>query len=153
MEQVLELVQQPWPWWVAGASIAVILFTLLIFGREFGGNLAANYLTPDEYQYAHVSQESVEMFHDMGMEFEGDKPPLIPDTFSWESVFTLKGFLILFIGGLLVGFGARYAGGCTSGHAISGLSALQISSLIAVIGFFAGGLVASYFIIPWILSL
>ena len=58
--------------------------------------------------------------------------------------------LILAIGGLLVGFGARYAGGCTSGHAISGLSNLQFPSLIAVIGFFIGGLTMINFIFPLI---
>jgi len=47
-----------------------------------------------------------------------------------------------------VGFGARYAGGCTSGHAISGLSNLQLPSLVAVIGFFIGGLIMTYFIFP-----
>jgi uncharacterized protein len=59
--------------------------------------------------------------------------------------------LILAIGGFLVGFGARYAGGCTSGHAISGLSNLQLVSLYAVIGFFAGGLLMNHFLLPYIL--
>jgi uncharacterized membrane protein YedE/YeeE len=61
---------------------------------------------------------------------------------------TLKGFLILSIAGLLIGFGSRYAGGCTSGHAISGLSNLQVPSLVAVIGFFIGGILMSHFILP-----
>ena len=61
-----------------------------------------------------------------------------------------KGLILLITGGLLIGFGARYAGGCTSGHAISGLSDLQISSLIAVIGFFIGGLVMVHYIFPLI---
>ena len=55
-------------------------------------------------------------------------------------------------GGLLVGFGTAYAGGCTSGHAISGLADLQLPSLIAVIGFFAGGLISTWFILPWLLG-
>jgi uncharacterized membrane protein YedE/YeeE len=70
------------------------------------------------------------------------------ELFSWEAVFTLKGFLILALGGLLVGFGTRYAGGCTSGHAISGLADLQLPSLIAVIGFFIGGLIMTFGIFP-----
>jgi len=61
-----------------------------------------------------------------------------------------KSIFILALGGLLIGFGSRYAGGCTSGHAISGLSNLQVPSLIAVIGFFIGGLVATHFIFPLI---
>jgi uncharacterized membrane protein YedE/YeeE len=54
------------------------------------------------------------------------------------------------MGGLLIGFGTRYAGGCTSGHAISGLSNLQLPSLVAVIGFFIGGLLMAHLILPLI---
>jgi uncharacterized membrane protein YedE/YeeE len=73
---------------------------------------------------------------------------LPPELFSWDAVFSIKGFLILVVGGFLVGFGTRYAGGCTSGHAITGLSSLQLPSLIAVIGFFIGGLIMINFIYP-----
>lgn len=72
------------------------------------------------------------------------------ELFSLEALFTLKGFLILATGGFLVGFGSRYAGGCTSGHAISGISDLQVPSMIAVVGFFAGGLLMTWFIYPLI---
>jgi uncharacterized protein len=57
------------------------------------------------------------------------------------------------VGGMLIGFGARWAGGCTSGHAIAGLSNLQLPSLVAVIGFFLGGLVATFVVLPVVLSL
>ena len=74
---------------------------------------------------------------------------LMPDSiFSVETLQSPKGFAILMIGGLLIGFGTRYAGGCTSGHAISGLSNLQLPSLVAVIGFFIGGLAMAHFILP-----
>ena len=74
---------------------------------------------------------------------------LVPkELFGTQVLNTPKGWAILIIGGFLVGFGARYAGGCTSGHAISGLSNLQLPSLIAVIGFFIVGLVMTYFIFP-----
>ena len=69
------------------------------------------------------------------------------ELFSIKAIFTIKGFLVLAFGGLMVGFGSRYAGGCTSGHAISGLSDLQWPSLIAVIGFFIGGLVMTFLIV------
>ena len=76
---------------------------------------------------------------------------LLPEKFtSAESIFTPKIFGFMLFGGLLVGFGARYAGGCTSGHAITGMSNLQLPSLIAVIGFFVGGLIASHFLLPLI---
>ena len=61
--------------------------------------------------------------------------------------------IILVVGGFLIGFGTRYAGGCTSGHAISGLSDLQLPSLIAVIGFFIGGLLVTYLVLPFLYTL
>lgn len=79
---------------------------------------------------------------------------LIPsDLVNWESLFTLRGFILIVIGGFLVGFGTRYAGGCTSGHSIMGLSNLQWPSLIATICFMIGGFIMANFILPFILSL
>lgn len=79
---------------------------------------------------------------------------LVPeDIINWQSLFTLKGFLMMIAGGFLVGFGTRYAGGCTSGHAIMGLSNLQLPSLIATISFMIGGFIMANLILPLILSL
>ena len=75
------------------------------------------------------------------------------ELFSFESLMTLKGLILMVGGGFLIGFGTRWAGGCTSGHAISGLANLQVPSLVAVIGFFIGGLVVTHFLLPIILSL
>lgn len=72
---------------------------------------------------------------------------------SWESLFSLRGFIMLVVGGFLVGFGSRYAGGCTSGHAIMGLSDLQWPSLVATIFFMVGGFVMANLILPHILTL
>jgi len=78
---------------------------------------------------------------------------LVPaEIFSWDQLLTLPGIVMLIGGGFLVGFGASYAGGCTSGHAIMGLADLQLPSLIAVIGFFAGGLAVTHFVLPLLLS-
>ena len=74
------------------------------------------------------------------------------EVFSWSSLFTLKGFVMVIVGGFLVGFGTAYAGGCTSGHAIAGLADLQPASLLAVCGFFAGGLAATYVLLPVLLK-
>jgi hypothetical protein len=74
------------------------------------------------------------------------------ELFTWRALLTLRGFVSIVVGGFLVGFGTAYAGGCTSGHAISGLANFQLPSLIAVIGFFAGGLIATYFILPFVLG-
>ena len=80
--------------------------------------------------------------------FEGLAPAQF---FSWGALATVPGFVMIVFGGFLVGFGARYAGGCTSGHAISGLANLQLPSLLAVLGFFAGGLLATWLILPLLL--
>lgn len=76
-----------------------------------------------------------------------------PELFATNQIFTLRGLVSLVGGGILIGFGTRWAGGCTSGHAISGLSNLQLPSLIAVVGFFLGGLLMSWVFLPFILSL
>ena len=74
---------------------------------------------------------------------------MVPDElFKTQAMTSMKGLVLLIVGGLLVGFGTRYAGGCTSGHAITGLSSLQRPSLIAVIGFFIGGLVMANLLFP-----
>ncbi len=74
---------------------------------------------------------------------------LLPDEIFGEEIYSsFKGFLILLVSGFLIGFGTRYAGGCTSGHAITGLSSLQFPSLLAVIGFFIGDVLATWFIVP-----
>lgn len=78
---------------------------------------------------------------------------LVPsEIFSWAGLATPAGVVLIVVGGFLVGFGTRYANGCTSGHAISGLSALRVTSLVAVLGFFAGGLIATHLLLPLILG-
>ena len=75
------------------------------------------------------------------------------DLFSFESLFSLRGFIMMVVGGFLVGFGTRYAGGCTSGHSIMGLSNLQWPSLVATISFMVGGIIMTHLILPYILAL
>jgi len=120
---------------------------VFLVGSIIGGYIASNYLStggPVE-----ISASTTEDLGKMGIAAPTSLQP--NELFSWEAVFSLKGFLILAFGGLMVGFGSRYAGGCTSGHAISGLSNLQLPSLIAVIGFFIGGLLMTHLIMPFIL--
>lgn len=74
------------------------------------------------------------------------------DLFAWSSLLTFKGFFAVVVGGYLVGFGTAYAGGCTSGHAISGLANFELPSLIAVMGFFIGGLLCTYVLLPFLFS-
>ena len=83
-----------------------------------------------------------------------DYSKLVPaDLFSWPALLTARGFIMMIVGGFLVGFGTRYAGGCTSGHAIMGLSTLQWPSLVATISFMTGGFIMANLILPYILAL
>jgi uncharacterized protein len=121
---------------------------VFLVGAILGGFLAKEFLSTDEP--LKLAESTVQDLKALGFEKPTTTQPL--ELFSLENAFSLKGFLVLAIGGLLVGFGSRYAGGCTSGHAISGLSDLQIPSLIAVIGFFIGGLIMTFFIFPLIFN-
>lgn len=117
---------------------------LFLVGAVLGGYLAANVLSDN--QIPELSAYTTEYLQNLGFDSVGKaySPVEIFGTF------TVKNTILLVIGGLLIGFGTRYAGGCTSGHAISGLSNLQLPSLIAVIGFFIGGLLMVHVLFPLI---
>ena len=181
----MEFLTQPWPWYIAGPLIGLMVPLLLLTGNKkfgisstlrqvcaafvpakvpflhydwksdvwnlyfvvgigLGGFLAATFLpNPDTVSISESTRQ--------GLQQQGftDLSGLVPvQIFSWSSLGTLNGLLLMIVGGFLVGFGSRYAGGCTSGHAIMGLSSLQPSSLIAVLGFFAGGLFITYLVYP-----
>lgn len=120
---------------------------LVVLGAMIGGFIAVHFLS--DGSGVNLNPETVAQLARMNIDAPEGK--LLPDAiFGVENAFTPKGLLILLGGGFLVGFGARYAGGCTSGHAISGISNLQLPSVIAVIGFFLGGLLMSHFILPLI---
>lgn len=182
---MIEFIKQPWHWFISGASIAFIMFTMIFFGKVFGfssnfrticaacgagkrinyfnydwrsqmwnlaflvgsvigGYIANRFLSTGEP--VQIAQTTINDLSTLGFDAPTGMQPM--EIFGIQALFTLKGFLILAVGGLLIGFGTRYAAGCTSGHAISGLSNLQLPSLIAVIGFFIGGLIMTYFILP-----
>lgn len=122
---------------------------MLLLGTVIGGFIAANFLTPDES--IALSSSTVSALEEMGLSNVGETYAPY-EIFGDEALFSWKGIGILALGGFLVGFGTRYAGGCTSGHAITGLSHLQFPSLIAVIGFFIGGLISTNFILPILLK-
>lgn len=120
---------------------------VFLIGAIIGGYIAYEFLTVGEHP-VQISEETVKDLNELGF----SKPTTLQPTelFDLSALLNWKKLLILAIGGLFVGFGARYAGGCTSGHAISGISDLQIPSFIAVIGFFIGGLIMTYLIFPLI---
>ncbi|WP_372744064.1 YeeE/YedE family protein [Lutibacter sp.] len=118
---------------------------IFVAGAIVGGFISYYWLTPNDV--VALNPQTVQDLADIGIQNAGAS--YLPDEiFSIDTMLSLKGFLILIIAGIMVGFGARWAGGCTSGHAIVGLSNLELPSLISVIGFFIGGLVMTWFILP-----
>ena len=119
----------------------------VVAGAMLGGFVATHYLSDP----SNVSINQLNLAQLQTMKIDAPQGKLMPDALFSKDVFeSPKSMLILIIGGILIGFGSRYAGGCTSGHAISGLSNLQLPSLKAVIGFFIGGLIMAHFILPLI---
>jgi uncharacterized membrane protein YedE/YeeE len=103
-----------------------------------------------------IGNEPVVVSEALKLELNGygitDYSGLVPsELFNWPGLATTRGFIMMVLGGFLVGFGTRYAGGCTSGHAIMGLSNLQWPSLVATICFMIGGFVMANLILPSIL--
>lgn len=182
----MEFIYEPWPWYVGGPMIALVMFLLIFMGKKFGmssnletmcticgagkstdyfnvdwkasrwnlivivgaaigGFIGAHLLSHDAS--VEISSETVAKLENLGF-FSAGETYLPTRLFSLEALTNPFSVFILVIGGLLIGFGARYAAGCTSGHAISGLSNLQLPSLIAVIGFFIGGLVMIHLVFP-----
>ena len=120
-----------------------------VFGIFLGGAIAIHFLSnPDPVAINPALAKELAVY---GITSYANLVP--EDLMNWQSLFTLKGFIMMVAGGFLVGFGTRYAGGCTSGHAIMGLSNLQLPSLVATISFMAGGFMMANLILPFILSL
>jgi uncharacterized protein len=191
MESVTNALLGPWPWYVSGPLIAMVMTSLLFLGRSFGmssnlrtlctlsgagkcagffrfdwrsqlwnlvfaaGAMAGGWLMQQWGSTASaipLNPQVTTHLTGLGLDASAGWGPqfLFGATSGWPS---LAGTVTLIAGGFLVGFGARWAGGCTSGHAISGLSDRQRGSLIAVIGFFVGGLTMTWWIFPWWIKL
>lgn len=120
----------------------------VVLGAIIGGFVAVHFL--HDKSNVSLNPETITQLSMLNIDAPNGK--IAPDALFGNQVFTSpKLMLILIIGGILIGFGSRYAGGCTSGHAISGLSNLQLPSLKAVIGFFVGGLIMAHFLLPLLL--
>jgi uncharacterized protein len=123
------------------------VWNLTFLSGIFAGAVAAWRLAPPDLLT--LSPHTITALQGLGLH---DLTGLAPrEVFAWASLLTLKGFASIAIGGFLVGFGTAYAGGCTSGHAIAGLADRQPASLLAVCGFFAGGLACTYLLLPIVL--
>jgi uncharacterized membrane protein YedE/YeeE len=131
-------------WWKRGAWNLTMVAGVVV-GGFVGGRILSS---PDDV--VAISPATRADLVAIGVQdFSGMVPS---DLFSFGALLTPAGVVIILMGSFLVGFGARYANGCTSGHAISGLANLKLSSLLAVVGFFAGGLVSARFILVALLS-
>jgi uncharacterized membrane protein YedE/YeeE len=183
----MEWIKQPWPWYVAGPLIGLIVPALLLLGNKaFGISSSLRHICaaclPANISFFKYDwrKESWNLFFVAGIGLGGfiatfwlsnavpvainptttallqkqgitDFSGLLPnDLFSFGALFTLRGFVFMVVGGFLVGFGTRYAGGCTSGHAIMGISSLQWPSLVATCCFMAGGFVMAWLILPYL---
>lgn len=205
----MEFFLSPWPWYISGPLIGLMVPALLILGNKhfgisnsmrhicaacipsknpffnyewkkeiwnltlvagivLGGFVASNYMS-EVNSPIQLSEESEKLFSNWKLNYGYSKhDPKIPgedliieknrvmmptEIFSWNSFSSPIGWIFMVLGGFLVGFGTRWANGCTSGHAIMGLSLLNPGSLVAVIGFFIGGLTVSWFVLPYLLSI
>ncbi len=190
MNQFIEWISQPWPWYVAGPMIGLTVPALLILGNKtfgissslrhvcaacvpagipfftydwkkeiwnllfvlgtaIGGFIAMNFLAnPETIVISEATQADLTA---LGITNFTDLMPV--EIFNWDSLFTGKGILFFLIGGFLVGFGTRYAGGCTSGHAIMGISSLQWPSLVATIFFMIGGFLMTHVLLEPLMKL
>jgi uncharacterized membrane protein YedE/YeeE len=119
---------------------------VFLVGAILGGFISREFLSTDASVL--ISEATIQDLAKLGIAAPESLQPA--ELFGLDAVLSVKGFMLLAFGGLMVGFGSRYAGGCTSGHAISGLSDLQVPSLIAVMGFFIGGLLMTYLFLPLI---
>src|SRR5687768_7463889 len=115
-------------------------------GVFVGGFVAAQLLGAGD---AAISPETTAALAQLGLQdFSGLAPAEI---FSWANLLTPRGLITIVGGGFLVGFGTAYAGGCPSGHGISGVADLQGPSFVALIAFFVGGIVGTFLLLPLIL--
>jgi uncharacterized membrane protein YedE/YeeE len=122
---------------------------VFVFGIFIGGILATLFFANPEPIVVHP-----ELMAELETYGISNYDSLIPtELMSWSNLVSLKGFVLIIVGGFLVGFGTRYAGGCTSGHAIMGLSNLQWPSLVATIFFMIGGFIMANLILPYILAI
>jgi uncharacterized membrane protein YedE/YeeE len=168
---MIEWLSQPWPWYVAGPMIGLFVPLLLLIGNKpFGAStglraICASVLPPPvrsgffDYDWQKTGAWNIALLGGIAVGafvasrvLPHDTAQLVPAAlFSWDALFTVRGAISIVLGGFLVGFGATYGGGCTSGHGITGLASLQLASLIAVTAIFLAGIATTWLALPLIL--
>ena len=127
--------------WKTGAWNIVVALGIVLGGMV--GRLFLQNPNP-----INISESTKSDLQSLGLNnFNGMLPAEI---FGTDNMISFQAFLFIVVGGFLVGFGVRYAGGCTSGHGFMGLSMASKSSLLAIVGFFAGGLIMTNLIFPFL---
>jgi uncharacterized protein len=187
--ELIDLLRQPWPWYVAGPLLGLMVPLLLLIGNKLFGissslrhmcaAIAPGRIPFFNYDWRKQGGWNLVFFAGIilggfiGGVLLGNPEPVnisartsaelaalgVPHEdglmsialFNWQNLFSLQGVILMVVGGFLVGFGARYAGGCTSGHGLTGTAMLQKMSFIALIGFFIGGLIVTHLLLPLIL--
>ena len=188
---MVDAITGPWPWYVSGPLLGLMVPILLLVGnKEFGISSTFRQMCsatiPTRAAYFRdypwrdhlwnltfalglivgaaiaviflggnrpppVSREAIELYETWNIAAPAALQPA--EIYSAPGAFSLRALVSLVFGGFLIGFGTRYGNGCTSGHAITGLSLLNVGSLVATVGFFVGGIIVSNFVLPWVLSL
>jgi uncharacterized protein len=185
---MLDVLRSPWPWYISGPLIGLMVPILLLVGnKSFGISsslrhicaaclpagipffqyewkkeawnlfLVAGIVAGSWLAFFFLRDESGTSFHptllnELGVYGIRPGASIVPtEVFNWQQLLSARGIVMMVGGGFLVGFGTRYAGGCTSGHSIMGLSNLQWPSLVATICFMAGGVVMANLLLPSIL--
>jgi len=189
MLNIINFFSQPWPWYIAGPLIGLIIILLQwidnkplaasssyrhicaatfpsgitflkydwkgeIWNLYFvAGIIAGGVLTGALHQTSQVNitNETIQQLLAAGLtDTSGFAPAQL---FSFAAFQTISGFLIIVLGGFLIGFGSRYAGGCVSGHSMTGISDLQWTSMLGTMCIFLGGIFTSYILLPLLIHL
>lgn len=160
--------EAPLAWYIAGPLIGLIVPVLLIlnekqFGVSSSYRFLGSFILPkiSYFNYKKL-QDQGQVHFAIGLVLAGSIVTQFVDltvretTYEYQctaqGIYGLDKAWIYLLGGVFVGFGARYANGCTAGHCIMGVSQFAKSSILATLAFFIGGLIATYLINPYLFA-